>query len=49
MSKKDGHGGNYRKSTDKFMGYDYISNSGGIKIKPYEEPKFIKLQFKFIL
>jgi hypothetical protein len=47
-SQKDAYGGFYKKNKKKFMGYDYISSQGGVKVRRYEEPKFKKPTFKKI-
>lgn len=46
LKQTDAYGGHFKKSKDKFYGYDYISKSGGVKIKKYsrpEAPKFKKI------
>lgn len=45
-SKKDWNGNNYRRAsaTDKKMfGFDYISSTGGVKVKKYRFAKVKKL------
>ncbi len=45
-TKKDLYGGIFKKDDTKFMGFDFISNSGGVKVKKYEE--LVPLKFKNI-
>ena len=47
-SQKDAYGGSYEKSEDRFMGFDYISNQGGVKVREYEEIKIETPNFKTI-
>jgi hypothetical protein len=39
-SKKDRYGNYFKKCKKKTMGFDYISNQGGVKVKEYKAPKF---------
>jgi len=41
QTQRDLHGFSYQLREDKFMGYDYISGQGGIKLEAYE-PEDIK-------
>jgi len=41
--QKDGWGNPFKKSKDKFAGFDYISRAGGIKVKVYKPPKVKKI------
>lgn len=40
-SKKDSYGNNFEKG--KILGFDYISNAGGVKVKQYVYPEIKKL------
>jgi len=44
-SKSDEYGNKFKKSKDTFMGFDYISNAGGVKVELYIpiKEKIIKL------
>ena len=42
-NKKDFHGCNFKKKDKPFMGFDYVSNQGGVKVSLYKEPNIIKL------
>ncbi|MFW6311686.1 MAG: hypothetical protein ACOC1K_05570 [Nanoarchaeota archaeon] len=44
LKQKDLYGRKFKKSPDRFMGYDFISNSGGVKYKKYKEPKSPKFK-----
>jgi hypothetical protein len=42
-TKKDQYGNSFSKSKDKFLGFDYTSNAGGIKVIEYKEPTFKRI------
>lgn len=42
-SKKDHYSNNFKKSKDKFLGFDYISHAGGVKVEEYVHPEIKKL------
>jgi len=42
-SKKDLYGCNFKIKDKPFMGFDYISNQGGVKVSVYKEPNIIIL------
>lgn len=46
LSQKDSYGNKFKK--DKSFGYDYISNSGGVKVSLYNPPVFKEPKFKKI-
>jgi len=42
-SKKDEYGHHYKKAKKPSFGFDYTSNAGGVKVKPYKPPKVRKV------
>ena len=42
-SQQDHYDNNFELSPTKFMGFDYISHQGGVKVKEYIEPKVYQI------
>ena len=42
-SKKDFYNSNFKKSKKKFLGFDYISRTGAVKVEEYVDPEIKKI------